>query len=289
MIDLLQKTTRSLGLPEVALPLNGHKKDEKPITSPHDGLEFARRQQVAIVDLKFIDLPGTWQHFSIPVTHLKEDVFEEGLGFDGSSIRGFQEIHESDMILIPDPATAIIDPVCEMPTLSLICHVYDPVTLEPYSRDPRYVARKAERFLVATGIADVSYWGPEAEFFIFDNVRFDQDQHSAYYYVDSDEGAWNSGRNGDRPNSGYRPRYKEGYFPVPPTDSLQNLRSDIIVRMLAAGVDVEVHHHEVATAGQCEIDMRFTSLTRMADQLMLYKYIIKNVALAHGKTATFMP
>lgn len=253
-------------------------------------IEFAAEKGVKMVDLKFIDLPGTWQHFSIPVSELKVDIFEEGLGFDGSSIRGFQKIHESDMLLVPDPATAIIDPALKVPTLSLICNVRDPITGQPYSRDPRYVAQKAEAYLVSTGIATVSYWGPEAEFFIFNDIRFDQTSHSGYYFIDSEEGIWNSGvsPNG-KPNLGYRPRYKEGYFPVPPMDKLQDLRSEMVLKMIEAGIEVEVHHHEVGTAGQAEIDMRFQTLTRMADQVMMYKYIIRNVCYRNGYTATFMP
>ena len=256
-------------------------------TSPKDAVKFAKDQGVKIVDVKFVDLPGTWQHFSMPVEELSEDVFTEGIGFDGSSIRGFQQIHESDMLLMPDANTAVVDPVCRIPTLSVICDVFDPVTHEAYSRDPRYIARKAEAYLKTTGIADVSYWGPEAEFFVFDSVRFDQNQYSGYYFIDSDEGIWNSGKEGA--NLGHRPRWKEGYFPVAPADQLQDFRSDVILRLIAAGVPVEVHHHEVATAGQCEIDMRFSTLMDMADHLLMYKYVIKNVAREYGKTATFMP
>ncbi len=256
-------------------------------TSPKDAVKFAKDQGVKIVDVKFVDLPGTWQHFSIPVEDFTEDIFAEGLGFDGSSIRGFQQIHESDMLLMPDPNTIVVDPICKIPTLSVICDVSDPVTKQAYSRDPRHIARKAEEYLKKTGIADASYWGPEAEFFIFDSVRFDQNQYSGYYFIDSDEGIWNSGKEGA--NLGYRPRWKEGYFPVAPTDQLQDFRSDVILRLMAAGVPVEVHHHEVATAGQCEIDMRFDTLVTMADHLLMYKYVIKNVAREYGKTATFMP
>ena len=256
-------------------------------TSPKDAVKFAKDQGVKIVDVKFVDLPGTWQHFSIPVEEFSEDIFTEGLGFDGSSVRGFQHIHESDMLLMPDPNTVVVDPVCKIPTLSLICDVVDPLTHEPYSRDPRYIARKAEEYLKKTGIADVSYWGPEAEFFVFDSVRFDQNQYSGYYFIDSEEGIWNSGKEGA--NLGHRPRWKEGYFPVAPADQLQDFRSDVILRLIAAGVPVEVHHHEVATAGQCEIDMRFGTLVDMADHLLMYKYVIKNVAREYGKTATFMP
>ncbi len=255
--------------------------------SPKDAVKFAKEQGVKIVDVKFIDLPGTWQHFSIPVDDFTEDLFEEGLGFDGSSIRGFQQIHESDMLLLLDSTTTVVDPVCKIPTLSVICDVVDPLTHEPYSRDPRNIARKAEAYLKTTGIADQSFWGPEAEFFIFDSVRFDQNQYSGYYFIDSDEGIWNSGKEGA--NLGHRPRWKEGYFPVAPADQLQDFRSDVILRLMAAGVPIEVHHHEVATAGQCEIDMRFGTLVTMADHLLMYKYVIKNVAKEYGKTATFMP
>jgi glutamine synthetase len=259
------------------------------LTSPKDVIKDAHDQDLKIVDFKFIDLPGTWQHFSVPLEELTEDVFAEGIGFDGSSIRGFQQIHESDMLLMPDPESAVTDPVCKVPTLSLVCNVYDPISKGPYGRDPRYIGRKAEEYLKQTGIADTSYWGPEAEFFVFDNVRYDQNQHSGYYFIDSNEGIWNSGRDGDTPNLGHRPRWKEGYFPVPPADQLQDFRSDVILRLIAAGVPVEVHHHEVATAGQCEIDMRFSTLVDMADHLLMYKYVIKNVAREYGKTATFMP
>ncbi len=262
---------------------------KKTLTTPRDVIAFAREQGVKFVDYKFVDLPGTWQHFSSPIGELDEDAFEKGLGFDGSSIRGFQKIHESDMLLVPDPTTAIVDPVTKIPTLSIVCDVRDPVTGEWYTRDPRRVAKRAEEYLVATGIATASYWGPEAEFFIFNDIRFEQTTHSGYYFIDADEGIWNSGQNGSKPNLGYRPRYKEGYFPVPPTDKLQDIRSEMVLKMMEAGIDVEVHHHEVGTAGQAEIDMRFQSLTKMADQLLLYKYIIKNVAIAHGMTATFMP
>ncbi|HLB12850.1 MAG TPA: type I glutamate--ammonia ligase, partial [Dehalococcoidia bacterium] len=233
-------------------------------------------------------------HFSMPATELTElddltkTIWAEGVGFDGSSIRGFQKIQESDMIMIPDPKTAVLDPILEIPTLSLICDIYDPLTKEPYSRDPRYVAKKAEGYLKTTGIADTSYWGPEAEFFVFDDIRFDQNENSGYYFLDSVEGDWNTGRI-ESPNLGYKPRYKEGYFPVPPHDSMQDLRSEMILTMIESGITIEVHHHEVATAGQAEIDMKFDTLVSMADKLMLYKYIVKNVARKHGKVATFMP
>lgn len=257
-------------------------------------LKFVKENNIQIVDLKFNDLPGLWQHFSMPASELTDmddltkSIFVEGVGFDGSSIRGFQEIQESDMLLIPDPKTAILDPVCEVPTLSMICDIYDPLTRKPYSRDPRYVARKAEEYLKSTGIAEESYWGPEMEFFIFDDIRFDQQENCGYYFIDSVEGEWNTGRE-ERPNLGYKPRYKEGYFPVPPHDSQQDLRSEIVLTLIKAGIPVEVHHHEVATAGQGEIDMKFDALTAMGDKCLLYKYIVKNIARKHNKVATFMP
>jgi len=251
-------------------------------------LEFAKKNKVEIVDLKFVDLPGLWQHFSISTNELTEELFAEGIGFDGSSIRGFQTIDESDMLLFPDPDSAFLDPFSSHPTLNLICNVKDPVTGEAYSRDPRYVAQKAEKYLKSTGIADTSYWGPEIEFYILDNVRFDQSYNYGYYYIDSKEGFWNSGKE-ENPNLGYKPRYKEGYFPVPPMDQLQDIRSEIILLLEDMGIRVEVHHHEVATAGQNEIDMRFDSLTRMADKLQMFKYVVKNVSRRRGKTATFMP
>ena len=253
-----------------------------------DVVRLAKDNKLQVVDLKFCDLPGLWQHFSIPATDLNDELFTVGIGFDGSSIRGFQKIHESDMLLVPDPATAFVDPVLKVPTISIICDVKDPVTEKPYERDPRFIAKKAERYLKATGIADVSYWGPELEHYIFDSARFDQDTHSGYYFIDSEEGVWNSGKD-EQPNLAYRPRYKEGYFPVPPMDKLQDLRSEIMLRMIKAGIDIEVHHHEVGTAGQGEFDMVFRSLVRMADQVLLYKYILKNTAREFGKVATFMP
>ena len=256
--------------------------------NPAEVLRLARATGVKIVDLRFVDLPGVWQHFSIPVEDLDEDLFEEGIGFDGSSIRGFQVIHESDMLLIADPETACVDPMLETPTLSLICNVLDPVTRQRYSRDPRYIAQKSENFLTSTGIADLSYWGPELEFYIFDDVRYDQNAHRGYYFIDSNEGIWNAGRE-EGPNLGYKLRHKEGYFPVPPSDTLQDLRSEIMLNLKAVGVHAEVHHHEVGTAGQGEIDMRYTTLTKMADNVMYYKYIIRNIAKKHGKVATFMP
>src|SRR5262245_43458116 len=258
-------------------------------TTPADVIRQAKETGIKVVDVRFTDLPGQRQHFSIPVSELTESLFAEGLGFDGSSIRGFQAINESDMLLFPDPASAFMDPCLNIPTLSLTCDIGDPITGQRYSRDPRYVAQKAEAFLTKSGIADTVYYGPEAEFYIFNSARFDQNAHEGYYHIDSEEGIWNSGQNGGTPNLGHRPRHKEGYFPVPPTDRLQDVRSKIMLAMIAAGIDVEVQHHEVGTAGQAEIDMRFTTLTRMADNLMLYKYIVKNVSQQHGYTATFMP
>ena len=277
-------------VPSESLPGGGLAPAATPRTGA-DVLEFARAHKIAQVDVKFVDLPGQWQHFTIPVNMFSEDSFNEGLGFDGSSIRGFQAIQESDMLLFPDPTTAVIDPFSTtVPTLSLICNVRDPINGDAYSRDPRYVAQKAEAYLKSTGIADTAYFGPEAEFFVFDSVRFDQNQYSGYYFIDSDEGVWNSGReNSGKPNLGHRPRYKEGYFPVAPLDTLQDLRTQMTMTLIALGIDVETHHHEVATAGQCEIDMRFNSLTVMADQLLTYKYVVHNVATRNGKTATFMP
>ncbi len=262
--------------------------------SPKNSQEVAKlieKNNIQVVDFKFNDLPGLWQHFSIPSDDLSDpegDIWKEGIGFDGSSIRGFQKIHESDMILMPDPISAFVDPVSQIPTLSIICDVYDPITKEAYSRDPRYVAKKAEKYLKSSKIADLSYWGPEAEFFIFNDIRFDQTENSGYYFIDSNEGEWNTGRD-EKPNLGYKPRYKEGYFPVPPHDTLQDIRSEIMLTLRKVGVPVEVHHHEVATAGQCEIDIRYNTLTKMADHLLLYKYVIKNIARKYNMTATFMP
>ncbi len=253
-----------------------------------DVLKMAKERDARILDIKFMDFPGMWQHFSVPVHELSESSFEDGYGFDGSSIRGWRAIHESDMLVIPDPSTAVMDPFCDIPTLSLIGNIVDPITRERYTRDPRNVAQKAEAYLQYTGIADTAYFGAEAEFFIFDDIRFDQNEHSSYYFLDSIEGRWNSGRD-ERPNLGYKPRFKEGYFPVPPSDAFQNLRSEMVRIMEECGLHIEAHHHEVATAGQMEIDIKYDTLTRTADALMLYKYICKNTALRHGKTVTFMP
>ena len=254
-----------------------------------DVLSLVADEEYEFVDLRFCDLPGQVQHFTVPVKQLTEDSFEAGFGFDGSSIRGFQQIQESDMILIPDPDTAIDDPFRARKTLIIYCFVNDPITGTPYDRDPRYVAKKAEEYLISTGLADTSYWGPEAEFYIFDDVRFGQNQFSGYYFVDSVEGAWNSGEFEEGGNLGYKPRYKEGYFPVPPTDHFQDLRSEMTANLEAAGIEIEVQHHEVGTAGQAEIDMRYDTLLRTADNVTLYKYIVKNTAWEYGKSVTFMP
>lgn len=251
-------------------------------------VKFGRDQGARMVDLKFMDFPGMWQHFTVPIHHLDEALFEEGVGFDGSSIRGWQAIHASDMIVLPDPETAVMDPFTQVPTLSLICNILDPITREQYTRDPRSVAQKAEAYLRATGIADTAYFGPEAEFFIFDDVRFDFQPNCGYYYIDSVEGQWNMGK-AESPNLGYKARYKEGYFPVAPTDHYMDLRTEMVLTLEQLGIKVEAQHHEVATGGQAEIDMRFAPLTKMADNLMMYKYVIKNVAWKHGKTVTFMP
>ena len=256
--------------------------------TPKEVLEFSKKNNAKMLDLKFMDFPGIWQHTSFPIPQLEESSFENGFGFDGSSIRGWQPIHASDMLLIPDPATAVMDPFTKEPTLSMICNVVDPITKERYSRDPRFIAQKAEAYLKSTGIADTSYMGPEAEFFIFDDIRYDTKEQCSYYFIDSKEGKWNSGKE-ENPNLGYKPRYKEGYFPVPPTDSLMDIRTEMVLTMMGIGIPIECQHHEVATAGQCEIDMRFAPLTKCADNLMWYKYICKNVARRNNKTVTFMP
>ena len=256
--------------------------------TPKEVLALCREKDVRAVDLRFMDFPGLWQHFTIPVNKLEEDVFEDGLGFDGSSIRGWQAINESDMLVVPQPETAFLDPFTELPTLVMICNIQDPITREDYSRDPRNVARKAVNYLKSTGIADTCFVGPEAEFFIFDDARFDQRAHEAYYHLDSIEGEWNRGRQ-ENPNLGYKLRYKEGYFPVPPADQMMNIRNEMMQTMIDCGLDVEAQHHEVATGGQSEIDLRFADLVRMSDNMMIYKYIIKNVAARHKKTVTFMP
>ena len=254
-----------------------------------EAISLARDKNCLFVDLKFIDLPGIWQHYTLPISELNEELFAEGNGFDGSSIRGFRHIHESDMLLMPDPTTAVVDPVLEPATLSLICDVKDPVTGEYYTRDPRSVAKRAEQYLKTTGVATKSYWGPELEFFIFNSIRFEQNSHIGYYEIDSKEGIWNSGNGHGADNLGYRPRHKEGYFPVPPTDQIHGIRTKIAMKMMEGGLDIEKHHHEVATAGQVEFGLRFDTLTNMGDHVMLYKYIAKNVAIQNGYTVTFMP
>jgi glutamine synthetase len=268
-------------------------------SSVKDVLALAKDRQTVMVDLKFMDFVGTPQHFSIPAAELSEAVFEEGLGFDGSSIRGWAPIHASDMLVVPDPASARMDPFMKDATLSLLCNVVDPITKEPYSRDPRYIAQKAERFLKSSGLGDAAYFGPEAEFFIFDGVTFESGPNHASYRIESREGHWESGRPTEthfdgkrvieRPNLGYKPRYKEGYFPCAPLDSQQDLRTEMCRVMEEVGIQVERQHHEVATAGQAEIDIRYDSLVAMADKLLWFKYIVKNVALRNGKTVTFMP
>ncbi|MEJ2429014.1 MAG: type I glutamate--ammonia ligase [Deltaproteobacteria bacterium] len=257
-------------------------------TTPKEVVELVKNEKVEIVDLRFMDFPGLWQHFSVPPREIEEDTFEAGLGFDGSSIRGWQSINESDMLVKPVAETAFIDPFFAAKTLVMICNICDPVTGEDYTRDPRNIARKAANYLKASGIADTAYFGPEAEFFIFDDIRFDQNEHEGYYHIDSVEGRWNSGRM-ENPNLGYKPRYKEGYFPVPPTDSQQDIRSEMVLTLEKIGVLIETQHHEVATAGQAEIDMRFAPLVEMADNVLKYKYVIKNTGRKYGKTVTFMP
>jgi len=254
----------------------------------HDVVKFAQENNCQMVDYKFLDFVGIWQHFSTPMSEFSEDIFEEGVGFDGSSIRGWQPIHNSDMLIMPDPSTAKIDPFVQVTTLSLICNIIDPLTKEGYTRDPRFIAKKAEAYLKSTGIADTAYFGPEPEFFIFDDVRYDLSANQAFYAVDSSEGTWNTGRE-EFPNLGYKPRHKEGYFPCAPTDSLVDLRNEMVQVLQSVGMRIEASHHEVATGGQCEIDMRFDSLLSMGDTLQWFKYIIKNVAFRNGKTVTFMP
>ena len=256
--------------------------------TPEQVLDMAKEKNVSVVDIRFMDFPGIWQHFSVPICELSVDSFEEGFGFDGSSIRGWQPINASDMLVVPDADTAKIDPFFSDPTLVLIGNIVDPVTLEPYSRDPRYIAKKAEAYLKTTGIGDTAFIGPEAEFFIFDDVRFESTSNSAFYFLDSNEATWNTGRE-EEPNLGYKPRHKEGYFPVPPIDKFQDLRSEMLLILQSLGIDVECQHHEVATAGQAEIDMRFKPLLQMGDQLVWFKYVLKNAAYRAGHTVTFMP
>ena len=252
-------------------------------------LKYVKDNDIEFVDVRFVDLPGVMQHFNVPAESFGMAAFEDGLMFDGSSIRGFQSIHESDMKLIPDPATAFIDPFRAAKTLVMNFSIRDPFTNEPYSRDPRNVAAKAEAYIASTGIADTAYFGPEAEFYVFDDVRFETNQHSGYYFIDSIEGAWNTGRVEEGGNRGYKTRYKGGYFPVPPVDHYADLRDQMVATLMQVGLEVERSHHEVGTAGQGEINYKFNTLQHAADQVMLFKYVIKNVAWANGKTATFMP
>jgi glutamine synthetase len=260
----------------------------KSVSSVEKVLKFIKENKVQFVDMKFMDFPGQWQHFTVPVSQFSASSFEDGFGFDGSSMRGWKAINESDMLIIPDPETMFMDPFISAPTLSIICDVYEPATKEKYSRCPRNIAQKAEAFLKSTGLADTVYFGPEAEFFVFDDVRFDSQPNSSFYFVDSVEGRWNSGRE-ESPNLGYKPRYKEGYFPVPPTDSLVDLRNEMVLNLINAGIDVEAQHHEVASGGQCEIDLRFQPIIKAADQLLMFKYIVKNTAKMNNKTVTYMP
>ncbi|MBN1981538.1 MAG: type I glutamate--ammonia ligase [Chitinivibrionales bacterium] len=265
------------------------------IKTPNDVFDLIKKERIEVVDLRFMDFPGLWQHYSIPSSELTEEIFSKGRGFDGSSIRGWQAINESDMLVKPVPESAFIDPFMAAKTVVLICTICDPVTGKDYTRDPRNIAQKTEAYLKQSGIADLAFFGPEAEFFIFDDIRFDQTAHCGYYFIDSAEGRWNSGRkenidsSGVSHNLGYKPRYKEGYFPVPPTDALQDLRSKMMLTLIQIGVPIECQHHEVATGGQAEIDMRYSTLVSMGDKLLKYKYVIKNVAAQQGKTVTFMP
>lgn len=251
-------------------------------------VKLVEEKGIKFIDFRFMDFPGIQQHFAIPAAEFNEDIFEDGLGFDGSSIRGWQKIHESDMLVIPDPTTATIDPFMELPTLILYCNIADPITKERYSRDPRSIAQKAENYVKSIGMADTAYFGPEAEFFIFDDVQYDTTAHSGYFFVDSGEAIWNTGRD-EMPNLGHKLRHKEGYFPLPPADATNDLRAQMVDIMQDCGLNVECHHHEVATAGQAEIDLRFDELTLMADKMAMYKYIVKNTARQAGKTVTFMP
>ena len=258
------------------------------MSTPKSVIEMAKKSGAKMVDIKFVDTFGTWQHFSIPMGELGEEAFAEGLGFDGSSIRGWKSIEASDMLAMPDPATAFIDPYCAVPTLSLTCTIAETGTREAYTRDPRGIAQRAEKYLVSTGVADQAFFGPEAEFFIFDNVQYDSKSNGTFYSVESEEGVWNTGHE-ELPNLGYKIRHKEGYFPVAPADTQQDIRTEMVLTMEQLGVQIERQHHEVATAGQAEIDYRFDTLVRAADAMMVYKYVVKNTARKHGKTACFMP
>jgi glutamine synthetase len=255
---------------------------------PGEVLKYAKEQGAKMIDCKFVDFPGAWQHITFPIDRL-ESGLEDGFGFDGSSIRGWLAINNSDMLMMPDTKTAIIDPFLKTPTLSLTCNIVDPITRESYGRCPRALAQRAENYLRSTGIADVAYFGPEAEFFIFDSVRFDEGPNQMFHHIDSVEGRWNSGREENGGNKGYKPNFKGGYFPTAPVDTFTDLRTEMVLTMQRVGIEVETHHHEVGTAGQAEIDMKYNTMVRMADMVMWYKYIVKNVAINHGKTATFMP
>jgi len=256
--------------------------------TPREVLALCREKEIHAVDLRFMDFPGTQKHFTIPVNALTPASFEDGFAFDGSSMRGWQAINESDMLVVPQPETAFVDPFMDR-TLVMTCNIQDPITRADYAKDPRNVARKAENYLKSTGIADIANFGPEAEFFVFDDVSFDSNEHESYYHVDSIEGQWNRGKSGQGKHAGYQIRHKEGYFPVPPTDTLQDVRTEIMMTLLSCGVEVEGQHHEVATAGQCEVDMKYGPLLTTADHLLIYKYVVKNIAAKHNKTATFMP
>jgi glutamine synthetase len=256
--------------------------------TPKELLAYVREKEVRAIDLRFMDFPGLWQHFSIPAEALDESTFEDGIGFDGSSIRGWQAINESDMLVLPAPETAFLDPFSRVPTLTIICNIQDPVTKEDYTRDPRNVARKAVNYMMSTGIADSALFGPELEFFVFDDVRYDVTPNAAYYHVDSIEGAWNTGRE-ERPNLAYKLRYREGYFPCPPADATADLRTEMMLAMMQCDLAVDTHHHESSTGGQGGIDVAHAPLVVAADNVLKQKYIVKNVARRHGKTATFMP
>ena len=256
--------------------------------TPKELLAYCKSNDVKAIDLRFMDFIGLWQHTTFPAATFDEDSFEDGFGFDGSSIRGWQQINESDMLLLPQPDTAFLDPFTQLPTLNIICNVVDPITRDDYSRDPRNVARKAVKYLNQTNIADTAYFGPEAEFFIFDDIRYDQTAGSGFFHIDSVEAEWNRGRD-EGPNLGYKIRHKEGYFPCPPMDQLMDIRNEMMQTLIDVGLDVECQHHEVGTAGQAEIDLKFDEMVKMADSMMTYKYVIKNVAYQHGKTVTFMP
>ena len=257
--------------------------------TPKEVMEFAKKNKAEMVDFKFVDFPGMWQHFAVPMIEFTEKTFEEGSGFDGSSIRGWQAINDSDMLAVPDPNTAIMDPFTKIPTLSVVCNIQDPIRNEPYAKDPGYIAQKAEAYLKGSGIGDTAYFGPEAEFFIFDDVRWGADISGSFVKIDSEEAAWNTGKSYEGGNLGHRPGQKGGYFPVPPVDSQQDIRSAMCLAMEEMGIVVETHHHEVATAGQNEIGMKFNTLIKKADELQIYKYCVHNVAHSYGKTATFMP